>query len=1244
MFKAIFSFEIKYRLNRPATYLYFAIFTLIGLLYGAIMGGAFGSEVAVMITGGGKNNANSPINLANITGAVGQISIFIIAAFMGVPVYRDFEHKTYALFFTKPISKWSYLGGRFFGSLFVTSIVLLSISLGLILSQWLPDVNADKYGPFNLMYYLHPYFVSVLPFAIFTGSIFFATVSLSRNQLFIYLNALMVLALIIGAGFLGSKIDNKVISSLLDPTGQTAIAKATELWTVSERNTQFIPLTTLVVLNRVIWMGIGLLVLVFTYARFTFAFTGRGKVAKAPASAKNKRPAKVRKMPGANIGQKITLPKVSQDFSVGNSFRLLRMLTQKEFKQVLFNPIFLVIVVVGILFMILGVVSNGQVLETPSLPVTYQILDVLNGSFNIFILAIIVFYSGEMVWTERQHRVHLMYDALPIPNWLSFASKFLAMIVIQLSLMTLIMLVGMMIQAGQGFYDIKPGLYIKQLYGIEMLDLLIFTTLTFFIHIVVNNKYFGFFAVVLVYFFFGTILPYLGVTHKLFLFRSAPPMIYSDMNGYGHFLQGYLAFKTYWLLLSIALLVLANGLWLRGTDSFFKIRWRNAFRNFNKTAKLTFILSLVAFVGMGSYIYYNTNILNEFTTNKERQTAQANYEKKYKKYETRPQPKITDVSLEVDLFPYVRSVKAKGRYILKNKTKVAIDSIHINLDGGIVVKKMQWNKKAKKVVNDDELAYLIYKLDQPLAPQATIQLDFEFDYDLRGFSNSSTNNFLTYNGTFINQQLFPKIGYQSGYELSNNDTRKKYALGVKRRLPLLENKAARKNNMLSNDADWINFEIKASTAEDQILVAPGYLQKEWKQGGRRYFHYKMDKPILNFYSILSARYAVKKDVWKGKDGKTVNLEIYHHPSHNYNLDRMIKGMKETLTYCGENFSPYQYRQMRILEFPRYAGFAQSFANTVPYSESIGFIADVDDSKDVDYVLYVTAHEVAHQWWAHQVTPAFSQGATAVVESMAQYSALMVMEKLLGKDKIDKFLRLEMNKYLQGRSAEIRQEVPLKRVENQQYIHYRKGSVVLYALKDYLGEKQMNAALKKYVEKVAYKSAPYTTTLEWVKYLREATPDSLQYVITDMIEKITLYDNKVTNLGYKKKGNQYEVTLEVSSKKLQADGYGVEKKVALNDYIDIGVFTRAKKKVLIKETKTKNSKVKKSKPRYRTKRETKVLYFKKHKITKGKQIIKILVNEKPRRAGIDPYNKLIDRKPGDNTLTFSANGKLRAKKK
>jgi ABC-2 type transport system permease protein len=221
------------------------------------------------------------------------------------------------------------------------------------------------------------------------------------------------------------------------------------------------------------------------------------------------------------------------------------------------------------------------------------------------------------------------------------------------------------------------------------------------------------------------------------------------------------------------------------------------------------------------------------------------------------------------------------------------------------------------------------------------------------------------NGTFINNfALFPSLGYSTDGELRDDQTRKKYDLQKNDLKAHPSDTSALGDTYISKDSDWIDFEATVSTSKDQIAIAPGYLQKEWIEGDRRYFHYKMDSKILNFYAFNSGKFEVKKEMFKG-----ISLEIYYHKPHTFNLDRMMKGMKASLTYNSENFSPYQFRQARIIEFPRTGGtFAQAFANTMPFSEGIGFIADVDDKDDsgVDYPFAVTAHEVAHQWWAHQV--------------------------------------------------------------------------------------------------------------------------------------------------------------------------------------------------------------------------------------------------------------------------------------
>ncbi|MEP7184104.1 MAG: M1 family aminopeptidase, partial [Betaproteobacteria bacterium] len=327
----------------------------------------------------------------------------------------------------------------------------------------------------------------------------------------------------------------------------------------------------------------------------------------------------------------------------------------------------------------------------------------------------------------------------------------------------------------------------------------------------------------------------------------------------------------------------------------------------------------------------------------------------------------------------------------------------------------------------------------------------------------------------------------------------------------------------------------------------------------------------------------------------------------YNLDTMIAATKAGLDYFTDAFGPYQHRQFRIVEFPRYATFAQAFPNTIPYSEGIGFIARVrpDDPEDIDYPYYVTAHELAHQWWGHQVPGGNVQGETFLVETLAQYSALMVMKRKYGEAKMQRFLRYELDRYLIGRSTEQKKELPLARVENQDYIHYRKGSLVMYALQDYIGEENLNRAIRAYRDEWAFKGPPYSSASHLMAKIRAVTPPHLQYMIDDFFETITLYDNRALSAKAKAlPDGRWEVALRVFAKKRKADALGKETEVTVADWIDIGVLDA----------------------------DGQPLYLEKKKIEQEETAFTLVVPKKPAKAGIDPYNKLIDRRPKDNAIT------------
>jgi aminopeptidase N len=328
---------------------------------------------------------------------------------------------------------------------------------------------------------------------------------------------------------------------------------------------------------------------------------------------------------------------------------------------------------------------------------------------------------------------------------------------------------------------------------------------------------------------------------------------------------------------------------------------------------------------------------------------------------------------------------------------------------------------------------------------------------------------------------------------------------------------------------------------------------------------------------------------------------------------MIAALKEALQYYTANFGPFQNRQIRIAEFP-YGDFAQSFPNTVPFSERLGFIYDDRVLKNFDYVGFVTAHEVAHQWWAHQVTPAGVPGAQLLSESLAEYSALMVMERRYGAATIRKYLERDLSAYLKGRGKGD-DEKPLAAVRMEQgYIAYNKGALALYALKDEIGETVVNRALARFVREYAYKSDPYPSAADLIRLLREEAGPEHHQLIADLFEKITLWDLAVTaSSATAMPDGKWRVSLVLRARKLEATGNGEETEVPMNNFVDIGLFA--------------------SNPADRDFVSSDVILLQKRRVVSGVQTVELIVGRKPAFAGINPYNKLIERNTDDNILAL-----------
>jgi hypothetical protein len=844
---------------------------------------------------------------------------------------------------------------------------------------------------------------------------------------------------------------------------------------------------------------------------------------------------------------------------------------------------------------------------------------VLSGSFGVFVLVIIAFYSGELVWDERDAKLDQIYDATPVATAVSFAARFTALALVILLLLGVTLVAGVATQAARGYYRFEIPLYLQALLGFRLVDYLLVAALAMTIHVVVNHKYAGHFFVIVLYIGLG-LLPAVGLEHGLYQYGSDSGYTYSDMNGWGPYVWPFVWWKVYWGAFALLLLIASMLFWMRGGETDLATRWRLAGERMTRRVAIVAGAAALVFVASGTFIFYNTNVLNTYRSSRADRHLRAERELRYRRFIAAPQPRIVAVNVRVDLRPRAGDALIDGQYVLRNKTAASLDSIHVAIAEDLEVRSLAFDRPATRVLVDRPREYSIYRLSRPLAPGDSLVMRFHLARVSRGFPNRITDLAVVDNGTFLENAAFmPTIGYDARLELRDDDARKKEKLPPRPRMEPPTDPATWRNNYVSHDADWIDYEAVVSTDADQIALTSGTLVREWTQSGRRFFHYRMDSPIIDLWAFQSGRYAARRDRWvpDGDTSRAVAIAVLYHPAHAYNVARMIDAVKQSLDYYTANFGPYQHRALDIVEFPRYESFAQSLPNTIPFSEAIGFIARVKSPDDVDYPFYVTAHEVAHQWWAHQVIGADAQGSTMLSETMAQYSALMVMEHEFGAANMRKFLEYELDQYLLGRSTERDREQPLDLGENQPYIHYNKGSLVMYAMRDYLGEAPMNAAVRGFLEANKFRGPPYPTSLDLVDALRAATPDSLRYLIGDLFEHITLNELKTDSVLVRDTtaaGGRYAVDLFVTAKKVRADSLGKETDEPMNDWIDIGVFAKAP-------------------PRPDPRIDDKVgvpLYLAKHRVRTGAQRVTVVVDQMPYRAGIDPLHKLIDRVVTDNT--------------
>ncbi len=1185
----IFRYEFAYLAGRLSTQLYFIVLFLFTL----IMNG--------LTTPGDGVYANNTFHIT-ATVVIGALLWLVMgASITGEAAARDVQVRMHHLTYTTPVTKLHYLGGRFLAALVVNALLVLSLPVGVLFSFHLFGMDEGGLLPFRPSAYFNVYFLLALPTVFIATALQFGFAALSRQVMTSYLASLLLAifaqVFAIAAATLFGDWD---LVKLLDPVGVTGIlGNELQTWTPTEKNTRLVSLQGFFLWNRVLWSAAAVLLLWLTYTRFSFSHVET----KSWWSRFLRQPKPMTKTLTENFVTRataISIPQVEQTFGYATGLRQVLTIAGSSFTKIAKHPAGLLLV--GVLALASALFGSRILTQfgIPLLPTTSQVLHYLAtpltnlGTPWLVMPLLLMYFVGELVWRERAAGINDLTDTAPVPDWVLFTGKFLGFGLVVLVWMVFLLAGGIGMQLGMGYHQLEIGLYLQVLFGLQLVDYLLFALLSFAIHVVVNQKSIAHLLVLLVFGFMAFPSAF-QVEHNLLIFGAGPEWNYTDMRGFGQTLGPWLHFKLYWLAWALLLAVAARMLWPRGREQGLLSRIKLAPKRFNGSTAWVASIGLILLFAVGSFIFYNTNVLNEYVTVSESLERQAAYERQYSRYRNAPQPQLTATKLHVEIYPDKQQADINATYTLVNRESLPIDTIHIGSGSGFEPVAIRFNQVSIPVVEDKKLGHYMYALQKPLQPGDSLQLNFAVHYHQRGFQQKNNKALVVEGGTyFTNFDLLPVIGYQSYREIRDAVLRKKYLPAAKPAMPSLYDTAAQKKPFSTTQS---SLEAVIGTTKGEVAVAPGAFQQTWTKGDRRYFHYKTEGSIGGEFAILSGKYTVKEESWNN-----IAIKLYYHPDHAQNTARMLRSVKASLAYYTESFGAYPYHQFTLVERAGTVSGATADAGIVYYGEQYPLLNPDDSPEGFDLPYYILAHEVAHQWWGMaRLSPANVEGAGVLIEGLSVYAGMQVLEKAYGKGHLQKYVDYLHSSYEMPRSLST---TSLLRA-NEDFLYYRKGGLAMHALSRYVGKDKINGALRALLQKQASGALRHPTTLHLYEELQKVTPDSLHYLLHDLFKENTYWRLKTKGIAAAKTGDgNWQVKLKVEAQKVIVDATGMEHNVPMNDWLEVGLYEEGK-------------------------RLHEPLYLQMHRIGSGEQTISITVPRKPGHGGIDPNHLLIDLRRDDN---------------
>ncbi|MDQ0593615.1 ABC-2 type transport system permease protein [Chryseobacterium ginsenosidimutans] len=1042
---ALFLFEVKHIVKRLTAYLISLLLVLIGIFCGNQFNLTVGEGIYL----------NSPYTIGFMTGLLSLIIIFFAIIYATQILFKDWDSKFDILIFSYPFSKRTYLQGKFLTFFLQTFLSFTFLMIGFVIGQNL-RTGSEIQPYFNFWHYFYPLLIfGGINCLVVCSFLFFISFTTKRKLLVVigglFLYVLYMIILVFSnspfmAGSLPQSLETQQVAALIDPFGISSYFFEATTLSAQQKNELIVPFSGYLLVNRIVFIIISTLFLLLTYRLFSFSTF-------SPKKSNNKNKNQITGVSFHNtLGQFKTATS-----AFGGKANLQSVLSFAKIDLIyLFKSITIVAVSILLLFFV-GMEMYAEIEKGIRLPQQYAssglMSTTISENFHLFGMLIVIYFINDLYWRSYSSGFSLIEKSTYFSKS-KLSGHFLSASILLIFLSAILILEGLIFQLVYNYFHIDWSAYL----GIVLfntLPLILFSVFMLLINDNIKNRFVALGVSVLAGFTFAGPMSKKVISYPLLRIFSDYKGAYSDFNGYGIYASAF----AERLLFGFGLIAF---LWLINERIKTK-KW-----NVKQIIFTVIALSIGTFSGslfMKGYIPKNED---------KKMIQSAQYERKFKHYENLPQPTITDVITEIQLYPSENSYKISGTYKLVNQTDKTIDKVLINFHPDLKIESAVFNTHSESQKIDQKVTEIYLK--QPLQPGETASLDFKISYRWFAVNGHDSFNSIIENGSFMRiSRYYPTFGYQANNEIEDEKKRAEFKLGKQSELKKLEAPEVFKK-------DFINLDMTISTEKNQIAVGTGDLIKNYTKNKRNYFQYKAGHIPFRF-AVSSAKYQTKTTIYKG-----IAINIYYDRKHSENVNHLIENAKLTLDYCTQNFGKYPFKTINFAEVSSFTkGFAATaYPSAIFMTEDMLFHANINADQNQDVINELAGHELSHLWWGNsQIDPDEREGAVMLTETLAMYTEMMLYKKMHGKEKMME--RIEIHQQIYDNEKGLSENQPLYKVTGENtHVSYSKGAVIMVKLCDLIGEDKVNKALRNFLLHNQYPKKP--TSLDLLKEFYKVSPN------------------------------------------------------------------------------------------------------------------------------------------------------------